>query len=107
MRIRVGNGFGKGESDMEQNYLVRAAKYLADLRKRKAWRKVVSGLGTVVVFCTVYALILPAVTWARQPDCGQEEHVHDGSGNASRRARPTRTSCSTATRTSASWRAAG
>lgn len=64
---------------MEQNYLSRAAKYLADLRKRKAWRKVVSGMGAVVVFCTVYALILPALTWARPVTCGQEEHVHDES----------------------------
>ena len=63
---------------MEQNYLSRAAKYLADLRKRKAWRKVVSGMGAVVVFCTVYALILPALTWARPVTCGQEEHVGAG-----------------------------
>lgn len=68
---------------MEQNYLSRAAKYLADLRKRKAWRKVVSGMGAVVVFCTVYALILPALTWARPVSCGQEEHVHDESCYAS------------------------
>ena len=68
---------------MEQNYLSRAAKYLADLRKRKAWRKVVSGMGAVVVFCTVYALILPALTWARPVTCGQEEHVHDESCYAS------------------------
>jgi len=35
----------------------------------------VSGLACVVVFCTVYALILPAATMEKV-DCGLEEHVH-------------------------------
>lgn len=64
---------------MEENYLTRAAKYLADLRKRRIWKKIVSGLGAVVVFCTVYALILPAITMTRPTICGQEEHMHDAS----------------------------
>lgn len=64
---------------MEQNYLTRAAKYLADLRKRRLWKRIVSGLGTAVVFCTVYALILPAITMTIPTVCGQEEHTHDAS----------------------------
>ena len=30
---------------MEQNYLTRAAKYLADLRKRRLWKRIVSEIG--------------------------------------------------------------
>lgn len=33
-------------------------------------------LSCVVVFCTVYALILPAITLERKTVCGQEEHSH-------------------------------
>lgn len=33
-------------------------------------------MGCVVVFCTVYALILPALTMEGTAYCGQEEHVH-------------------------------
>ena len=35
-----------------------------------------SGLACVVVFCTVYALILPAITMENKPQCGKEEHTH-------------------------------
>lgn len=35
-------------------------------------------LSCVVVFCTVYALILPAITLERRTVCGQEEHSHTG-----------------------------
>ena len=33
-------------------------------------------LAAVVVFCTTYALILPAITMAQQTYCGMEEHRH-------------------------------
>lgn len=33
-------------------------------------------LSCVVIFCTVYALILPAITLERKAVCGQEEHSH-------------------------------
>lgn len=36
----------------------------------------VSCLAAVVVFCTTYALILPAITLERAPVCGLEEHTH-------------------------------
>ena len=36
-----------------------------------------SVLGCVVVFCTTYALILPAITLDQGPNCGIEEHQHD------------------------------
>ena len=62
---------------MERSHLTRAAKYLADLRRRTVWRKVISLLSVMVVFCTVYALVLPAITMTRPTICGQEEHRHD------------------------------
>ena len=49
--------------------------FLAKKRRRRLWTKVVSVLGCVVVFCTTYALILPAIT-AEKTTCGLEEHTH-------------------------------
>ena len=49
--------------------------FLAKKRRRRLWTKVVSVLGCVVVFCTTYALILPAIT-AEKTVCGIEEHTH-------------------------------
>lgn len=33
-------------------------------------------LSSIVVFCTTYALILPAITMSRETICGIEEHIH-------------------------------
>lgn len=44
--------------------------------KRRRWRRAVSVLACVVVFCTTYALILPAITLSAEPKCGLEEHTH-------------------------------
>ena len=43
--------------------------------KRKRWHKVVMALAAVVVFCTTYALVLPAITL--ETTCGIEEHTHE------------------------------
>lgn len=40
------------------------------------WKSVVTALAGVVVFCTTYALILPAITMENQAYCGYEEHTH-------------------------------
>lgn len=45
-------------------------------RLNRRWIKVLSAMACVVVFCTVYALILPAVTLDHQTICGKEEHTH-------------------------------
>ena len=45
-------------------------------QKKRRWQKVVTAMAAVVVFCTTYALILPALTWERQLLCEQEEHQH-------------------------------
>ena len=45
-------------------------------KRRAAWKRVVSAMAMVVVFCTVYALVLPAITLSEEPICGQEAHEH-------------------------------
>ena len=52
-------------------------RYIKKRRFRKRWQKVVTVLGSVVVFCTTYALILPAITMEKS--CPLTEHVHDDS----------------------------
>ncbi len=49
---------------------------LVRTRRRHAWHKVVSVLACIVVFCTTYALILPAITLEKKPVCGKTEHTH-------------------------------
>ena len=45
-------------------------------KRKQAWQKVVSVLATITVFCTTYALIIPAITWDRTLICEREEHIH-------------------------------
>lgn len=45
------------------------------IRKMK-WRRIVTILSCIVVFCIAYALIIPAVTMSRDTACGKEEHTH-------------------------------
>lgn len=52
-----------------QEYLKRL---LQDKARLKKWKKIMLALSCVVVFCTVYALTIPAVTLA----CNKEEHMH-------------------------------
>lgn len=53
----------------------RAKRYAEAHGRKRRWRKVVTALAAVVVFCTTYALIMPAVTMQSQTYCGQEEHA--------------------------------
>lgn len=46
-------------------------------KQKKRWRKVLSVLMCAVVFCTTYALILPAITQETETFCGLEAHVHE------------------------------
>ena len=55
--------------------LTEAAEFLMKKRRRRIWARAVGALACVVVFCTTYALILPAITLERTV-CGQEEHTH-------------------------------
>ncbi|MEE1086569.1 MAG: Cna B-type domain-containing protein [Schaedlerella sp.] len=46
-------------------------------KKHRNWKKIVTTLAAVVVFCTTYMLILPAITMEKDTICGKEEHTHD------------------------------
>lgn len=45
--------------------------------RRMVWQRVVSMLTCIVVFCTTYALILPAITKSGDALCGFTEHTHN------------------------------
>ena len=45
-------------------------------RYRSFWRKFVRVMACIVVFCTTYALILPAITMDQEWYCGFQAHVH-------------------------------
>lgn len=51
-----------GDRDMKREALQGAEKYTKTRQWKKRWYRVMTCLACVVVFCTVYALILPAVT---------------------------------------------
>ncbi len=61
---------------MNKTLLKQATEYTNKQRKNKIWQKVVTVMAAIVVFCTTYALILPAITRESQPTCGKEEHQH-------------------------------
>ena len=64
---------------MEGNVLKHGTGLLLKQKRRKLRYKVVGILACLVVFCTSYALILPAITMERTACCGKEEHQHDES----------------------------
>lgn len=61
---------------MNEVLLHEAIKLNRVRKRRQRWQKVVSIMAAVVVFCTTYALILPAITMGEEPICGQEAHEH-------------------------------
>ena len=61
---------------MDYGVMPKAQRYTTRRRQWKRWQKVVSVLGCIVVFCTTYALIIPAITQERETFCGMEEHIH-------------------------------
>ncbi|MDD6502328.1 MAG: hypothetical protein PUF46_02230, partial [Oscillospiraceae bacterium] len=60
---------------MKRDVTQQATEYSRSHRRKKRWQQVMTGLAAVVVFCTTYALILPAIT-LEEPVCGLEEHAH-------------------------------
>lgn len=60
---------------MKHGALQSAEKYTKARQRKKRWYRVVTGLACVVVFCTVYALILPAITMEKGA-CEIPEHTH-------------------------------
>lgn len=63
---------------MQKKYLQEAEKYAKQNQRRRIWRKIVRVMACVVVFCTTYALILPAIT-QEKTQCGLSEHTHSES----------------------------
>lgn len=45
-------------------------------RRRNGWQSAVRIMIAIVVFCTTYALILPAITMENDAQCGMEAHEH-------------------------------
>ena len=60
---------------MKKEALHGAEKYTKAHQRKKRWYRVVTCLACVVVFCTVYALILPAITMEKGA-CEIPEHTH-------------------------------
>lgn len=52
-------------------------EYVRKNRRRSMWHKFVRVMACIVVFCTTYALILPAITQEQVTYCGYEEHTHN------------------------------
>lgn len=64
---------------MDRELMQSAQQFHIRRRQRSIWKKLVSVLGCIVVFCTTYALILPAITMERETICGIQEHQHSDS----------------------------
>lgn len=62
---------------MKGNFLPNVEKYRKAHQQKSRWYKVVMCLAIVVVFCTTYALILPAITMEKQTYCRIDSHVHE------------------------------
>lgn len=61
---------------MKNGLLKVANKLNKNHKQKKWWQRTVRVMGTMVVFCTTYALILPAITMEQKTLCGLEAHEH-------------------------------
>lgn len=64
---------------MDRFYQEQALLYRKIRIRQQRHHRLVRILAAVVVFCTTYALILPAITMEKEPFCGLEEHEHTSS----------------------------
>ena len=53
-------------------------EYTEKHKKRSTRQRVLIGIAALVVFCTTYAMILPAITMEGKLKCQKEEHIHQG-----------------------------
>ncbi len=60
---------------MQNNIKQQAVAYALKRRRKQRWHQVVTCLAAVVVFCTTYALILPAITLENGLLLGTTEHM--------------------------------
>ena len=61
---------------MRKKYRNQIEQYVKQNHRRSAWRKFVRVMACIVVFCTTYALILPAITMEQTHNCGLQAHSH-------------------------------
>ena len=62
---------------MEQQFDLEVLLKLKQKKRRQVWKRILSVMMCVVVFCTTYMLILPAITKEAKVFCGKEEHTHN------------------------------
>lgn len=62
---------------MNNNLVTKTKKYLSNHKNKSLYRKIFNFLAIIVVFCTVYALIMPAITMEDKLICEVKEHVHN------------------------------
>lgn len=62
---------------MEQQFNYEVLAKLKRKKRKKAWKQVLRVMMCIVVFCTTYMLILPAITKETKTYCGIEEHLHE------------------------------
>lgn len=61
---------------MNKSLLSKIKTYLNDRKIKSRRHKIFTGLAMVVVFCTVYALMMPAITMGETLICTEIEHTH-------------------------------
>ena len=62
---------------MQETKHLDAKVYRRRHQRKKAWKNFVRVMACIVVFCTTYALILPAITQEKETFCGMEAHTHE------------------------------
>ncbi len=61
---------------MRKRDVRRMQRYVKRNKFRRAWKRIAQVMACITVFCTTYALILPAITLEMQPFCEIEDHEH-------------------------------
>lgn len=61
---------------MQQITAIEISSHIRRNKRHRFFRKLVQLLCCFVIFCTTYALILPAITLEQQAFCGLDEHLH-------------------------------
>lgn len=61
---------------MQNGLFAQISLFLKQHKFNKRWKKVLLFLGVIVVFCTAYMLMLPAITLETETVCGITEHTH-------------------------------
>ena len=62
---------------MNRDLLYRANQFSKEAQKKRRHKKIMATLSAFVAFCTLNALMLPAITMEKQAICGYDEHTHN------------------------------